>query len=130
MLLWETEFFAVSMITGDIETFRGIFINANTLPDAQKSIRRMRMDFLQLTGNWFKNFEEVIKNDKFYKPIEKKEIDISSMSFDDFCEWLDNALTVDDLMEAKLIVKETCEDPTEYLKIIEIFIKQKNEKDN
>lgn len=130
MLLWETEFFAVSMITGDIETFRGIFINANTLPDAQKSIRRMRMDFLQLTGNWFKNFEEVIKNDKFYKPIEKEEIDISSMSFDDFCEWLDNALTVDDLMEAKLIVKETCEDPTEYLKIIEIFIKQKNEKDN
>jgi len=51
------------------------------------------------------------------------------MSFDDFCDWLDNSLTVDDLLQARDIVKETVKTPQEHFKIIDNYIKKyKNDK--
>jgi hypothetical protein len=58
------------------------------------------------------------------------DLNIQGMSFDDFCDWIDNALTVDDLLAAKEIVKETVGNPIEYLKIIDTYIKKKNEENN
>jgi hypothetical protein len=130
MVLWETEFFAISVVTGEIERYRGVFINAMSLTEAYRAVRKMNMNFLQLTGDWFNNFEEVIKNDNFYNPIMNDDLNIQGMSFDDFCDWIDNALTVDDLLAAKEIVKETVGNPIEYLKIIDTYIKKKNEENN
>jgi hypothetical protein len=50
------------------------------------------------------------------------------MSFDDFCDWLDNALTVEDLEEAKEMVKESGA-PKDYLKIIDKYIKDKSDEE-
>lgn len=125
-LLWETRFFALSQVSGEIVGYRGIFIQANTLPDAMKAIRNMNAPYLFLTGVWFKDFESVIMNDNFHDPIDKGTLDIESMSFDEFCDWLDNSLTVGDLIKAKKIVKDTVKTPEEHFKIIDTYIKRRN----
>ena len=123
-LLWETRFFALSQISGNLEGYRGIFIEALTITDAMKSVRKMNAPYLYLTGDWYRDFESIAQNDSFHKPIKEKTLNVEKMSFDDFCDWLDNSLTLDDLLQARNIVKETVKTPQEHFKIIDNYIKK------
>ena len=129
-VLWQTEFFAVNVTTGLVDKFRGIFITAASLADAYVALRKMNMPFLQLSGQWFRDFEVVLMNDKFKKPINDATLDIEKMSFDEFCDWLDNAINPDALAEAREIVLKTVKTPEEHLKIINTYIKRMYEENN
>lgn len=127
MVLWETEFFALSVITGEVESFRGVYIKADTIVNAMLTVRNMELDYLQLTGNWFTDIEAVGMNEEFYKKLTSPKNIVENMSFDEFADWLDLALGKDDLIAAKReFEKEGGLD--EHIKIINIYIEKYDEK--
>jgi hypothetical protein len=129
ILLWETEFFAVSTITGETNSYRGIFIQADTINNAIKHIRGMGMDYLQVTGTSFNSFEEILATDIFYNKLTNPKNIVKDMSYDEFMDWLELAVTKDDLLAAKRAFEKEggLED---HIKIIDLHIKLKYGKDN
>jgi len=128
MILWKTEFFALSVITGEIETFDGAYIKADTITDAMVTMRAMGLDYLQLTGEWFKDSESVDMNNEFYKKLISPDTIIKDMSFDEFTDWLDLALEKEDLIAAREEF-EKVEGLEDYVTIINIYIKKYDKKD-
>lgn len=120
MVLWETEFYAISMVTGKMERFRGMFIQAHTLQAAIEHARAIKLDYLQFTGTWYKDFDHVRMDEEFYNRLPN----IREMSYDDFVDWLDLALTKDDLMAVREEVLKIPE-LSEHLKVIDLQIKLK-----
>lgn len=145
MVLWETEFFAISVVTGEVECFAGIYIEAETMQQATSVMRRMGLDYLQLTGAWFLNAQEIKKEmekegldvtmlgegnadrdpyelDKIYEGIIRPSNLVKNMSYDNFHDWLDLSDCREDLMST-LIAFKTEGGLEDYVKIIEIYIK-------
>jgi hypothetical protein len=126
LLLWETEFYAVSVITGEVEGFTGAYIQAYDIQGAMRSIRNLNLDYLQLTGTFFDS-EEAIREDKG-ESTEPEEVE-TRMSYDEFSDWLDLASTREGLVEALARFRDT-EGMSDYVKIIEGYIKNYDKKDN
>jgi hypothetical protein len=131
LLLWETEFFAVSVLTGDIKSYRGIFIQSDSISNALKQIRGLGFDYLQLTGNHYNSFEEVLMTDDFYEKLTNPKNIVEGMSFDEFMDWLELGASENDLLSAKKAFEKE-EGMEEYIKIIDMQIKLKygDKKDN
>lgn len=93
---WETEFFAVSVLTGDVENYNGIFITAPTIQEAIKVIRESGFSYLQVTGTYFETLQSAmvyVNNIKDEKNISKKDSMLKkfeTMSFEEICRMLDN----------------------------------------
>lgn len=125
--LWETEFFAVSVMDGKIKSYRGIFIQADTLPNAVVAIRNMKLDYLQLTGEKYLNFEQVIMDDKFHDKLGNISELVKDMDFDEFSDWLELALTKEDLLKARRTLEKEV-GLEKHIKIIDAYIKRYEEK--
>jgi hypothetical protein len=123
-LLWETQFFAISAMTGEIETYRGMFIQSETLQNATKGMRALGLDYLQLTGVSYNSYDEIDKEETLYKALIDPHNIVKGMTFDDFMEWLEIATTEDDLLAAKEAFIEA-KGLDEYVKVIDIHIKLK-----
>ena len=120
LLLWETEFYALSVLTGELESFRGTYIEAYDLQSAIKAVRKRGMDYLQLTGTFFDDVDDILRDESFYEGLEKEpEL---GMSFDDFTDWLDQASGREALTEALEKYKELA-GMGDYVKIIEAYLK-------
>ena len=132
-LLWETEFYAISVITGDLTIYRGTFIEAPTIQEAIRNARSRKFDYLQFTGEYFKNYESVLIKDLFHKRLEDP-LQMMDMGYDEFMDWLDLANDLRDLE----IARDTFErypELDDYRKVIELQIKirdndSKKENDN
>jgi hypothetical protein len=126
MLLWETEFYALSVVTGELESFRGVYIQARHFAEALKIMRKDKLDYLQLTGKWFADAEAVMSDRDFYEKLTDPQNIVKGMSYDEFMEWLDLALCRKDLTSALERFKNT-EGMEDYVKILEIYIKNYDE---
>lgn len=120
---YETEFFALCVITGEIKPFIGTYVAAPDLSNALKFIRESGFDYLQLTGNYYKSYDEMISHTKFYQKLSDPKGLVKAMNYDDFNDWLDLALSIDDLNAAKIEFKKV--ELFEYVKIIDAYIKNK-----
>lgn len=125
MVLWETEFYAISVVTGTVERFRGMFVQAHSLQEAFLAAREMKLDYLQFTGEWFRDFDHVRMDETFYKQLLQDQV--LKMDFDEFLDWLDLASTKKDLIVAREHFSDL-DDFTEHVKIIDMKIKQYEEK--
>lgn len=128
LLLWETEFYALSVVTGEVERFSGTYVEAYTLQDALKSIRKLNLNYLQLTGTWFDTAQDILTDEAFYEKLTDPANIVKGMSYDDFQDWLDLALTRDDLVAALERFKKE-KGLMDYVKVIEAYIKNYDEKD-
>ena len=128
LLLWETEFYALSVVTGEVERFSGTYVEAYTLQEALKSIRKLNLNYLQLTGTWFDTAQDILTDEAFYEKLTDPAKVVKGMSYDDFQDWLDLALTRDDLVAALDRFKKE-KGLTDYVKVIEAYIKNYDEKD-
>lgn len=117
-VLWETEFFAISMLSGQLEKYRGLYIKAKEFTEAMKWMRAFNLTHLQLTGRYFNNFDEVVRSNMSKEgEMDIYKMDISKMAFDDFMDMLDNAETIEDLIDIKeMVVRD--EAPEAYINII------------
>lgn len=127
-MLWETEFYALSLLNGELESNRGMFIDAESLQEALKVIRGMNLDYLQLTGKFFTDSKSILDDDAFYEKLEEPKKTVKGMSYDDFNDWLEKAQTREDLEEA-LAKFRTEKGMSEYVRIIEAYIKNYDEKE-
>jgi hypothetical protein len=132
LLLWETEFYALSVVTGKLELFSGTYVEAQDIQDALKAIRKMGLNYLQLTGVWFDNVEDVLAEDDFQDKLEEPAEVSKGMSFDDFSDWLEKSSSREGLVEAlkRFRAEEGMED---YVKIIKAYIRKfdrNNKKDD
>jgi hypothetical protein len=120
MLIWETEFTALSVVSGELTIYRGPFVKADTMQEAVKHARVEGMDYLVVTGKWYEDIEEVRKEDEFYEKLDEAK----GMDYDDFCDWLD---LVTDKEQLEKIREEFSQEGglKEYLKIIDTQIKHK-----
>ena len=128
LLLWETEFYALSVVTGEVERFSGTYVEAYTLQEALKSIRKLNLNYLQLTGTWFDTAQDILTDEAFYEKLTDPANIVKGMSYDDFQDWLDLALTRDDLVAALERFKKE-KGLMDYVKVIEAYIKNYDEKD-
>jgi len=149
-LFWETEFFAVSNITGKIERFEGIYVEGTSQSDALINARELGLDYLQITGNKFSKEELESITDPFMEDLseepkaildeetDKEKVkgmesfqDFSSvldlMGFDDFASWIEN-MDKQELIKLKHILS-LGEKNEEQIKIINVYIKKYEEKD-
>jgi len=122
MRLWETEFYALSVLNGDLESFRGIFIEAPNIQEALRIVRRMKLDYLQLTGVWYKDFKAIRMEEEFEEVINEGFEAVKSMSYDEVMDWLDKASDREDL-ERLLIDFGNEKGMEEHKKIIEQYLK-------
>lgn len=123
MVLWETEFYAISQITGEMQRYRGMFIQANSLQQAMKNARKMKLDYLQMTGDWYPDMEHVQMDKEFYAKLIDP-IKMAAMEYDEFNDWLDKAISKEDLLAARSEMEKV---PTleEHIKILDLHIKIK-----
>lgn len=124
MKVWETEFYAVSVVTGDLERFQGMYISGETYQEAVKNLRLMKLDYVQLTGTSFLSIQHAIMDEKFYQKLSDPRNIVKDMTYDDFSDWLDLALSKEDLLEAREAFVEAG-DLEEYIKVIDAHIKVK-----
>lgn len=124
MKVWETEFYAVSVITGDLERFQGMYISGDTYQEAVKNIRLLKLDYVQLTGTSFASIQHAIMDEKFYQKLSDPKNIVKGMTYDDFSNWLDLALSKEDLLEARTAFEEVG-GLEEYIKVIDAHIKVK-----
>lgn len=123
-VLWETEFYAISVVTGKMERFRGMFISADNMQLATQAARIMKLDYLQLTGEWYESYEHVTMDDEFYKKLTDPHNIVKDMTFDEFMDWLELAIGIEDLEAAREeFIKAG--DLEEYVKVINTHIKIK-----
>ena len=127
MILWETEFFAVSVLSGEIESYRGVFIQAPSIQEAFKIARVTKLDYLQFTGKSFPDMEAVMRDEEFYDKLDSLKEEIKSMDFDAFYDWLDLANSLEDLINAKNEF-EGVAGMEEHVKIIEMYINKYGKK--
>lgn len=121
MVLWETEFYALSVLTGNVECFRGAYIQANGFQEALKIMRRDRLDYLQLTGKWFADADAIESDQAFTDKLADPEGDILGMSYDDFMDWLDLAVSKEDLIKA-LDTFRGRKGFNDYVKILTVYL--------
>ena len=102
--MFETEFYALSIMTGDIQKYLGDYIIAPSIDKAVQILRDAENDYLQVNGKW-KYIEEADDADFNYEvSIEKVEeiIDeelenaskaisfIKDLEYDDFIDYLES----------------------------------------
>ena len=103
-LLWETEFFAISIITGRVRVYNGMLIQAESFVSAYEKLRDLKQDFLQLNGVWYKDpdIQEAKRESKEMrrkvakendKPIKSIKVINEDFSYDEFMDWLDGFST-------------------------------------
>jgi len=126
-VLWETTFFGVSQVTGLLQQFTGMYVQASTLPEATYAARVAKLDYLQFTGRFFNSFEETLMNEEFYEKLTDPRNIIKDMNIDDFYDWLDLAVEKQDLLKAREEFSKHNE-LSEHIKIIDGYIKNKYEK--
>lgn len=121
MMLWETEIFALDMITGNLDRFRGTFIEANTLQEAIQKARKNGLTYLQFTGNFYRDAQHVMMEEEYYQKLVDPRNLTKDMDFDAFSDWLDLAETKEDLLAAR---QEFMKYPelSEHLKVIDARI--------
>lgn len=126
MVLWETEFYALSILTGNLESFRGLFIEAETLQQALKVLRDKKLDYLQLTGEHFASLQAILDADNFYEKLSSPRDAIKGMSYDEFYAWLDLAPDKETLVETLDTFKGE-RGMEHYVKVLEIYIRDYEE---
>ena len=126
MKLWETRFFALSQVTGEIENFRGVFIKARDITEATRAVREMQMDYLQLSGRWYKTLEDIKKEEMFLGKLNSKEVKFSKMTFDEVYDWLKGAISLEDLKEARERLLEE-EGTKDYIPLVDKLIREYEE---
>lgn len=119
ILLWETKFFAISAVTGEFDLFKGMFIEATNLQEAFKVARDLKLDYLQFTGRWFRDWDAVHMEEEFYKIVRSPREGTIGMDYDEFNNWLDLAHNEYDLNKA--IESFTNEGLHEYVQLIEAY---------
>lgn len=129
MVLWETEFYALSFLDGEMKSFRGMFIEAETYQNALKVLRKMDLDYLQLTGDFFDDFDSIKNHDEFYEKLTSPKNIVKDMDYDAFMNWLELAECKKDLEDAleRFKGEEGMED---YVNVIKIFIRDYEKKSN
>lgn len=129
MRYWETYFYAVSRLTGEVTAYPGMHLMAPTYEDALQFLKSRNLDYINLTGGYFDSLEQLMTNEKFYKKLTNPHNIVKDMTYDDFIDWLDLAETEEDLIYAKEAFKEE-KGLEEYVKIIESQIKHRYGKKN
>jgi len=129
LLLWETEFFALSVVSGVIESYTGVLIEATTLQEAMKISRDAGMDYLQFTGGAYESQQDYKVDKEFYQKLTNPHNIVGDMDYDQFCDWLDLATCVEDLQAARREF-EKAKGLEEYIKVIDAQIKLKYDKEN
>lgn len=124
MKYWETYFYAVSRETGEVKSYPGMHLMAESYEAALQFLKLRNLDYINLTGNYFETLEQLMTNEKFYKGLSDPRNIIKDMTYDDFIDWLDLAETEEDLLYAKDAFKAE-EGLEEYVKIIESQIKHR-----
>lgn len=126
-VLRETTFFGISQVTGLLQPFEGMYVQASTLPEAIHAARAAKLDYLQFTGRFFNSFEETLMNEGFYEKLTDPRNIVKNMNIDDFYEWLDLAVEKQDLLKAREEFSKHNE-LSEHVKVIDGHIKNKYEK--
>lgn len=124
MRVWETEFYAVSYLTGELTRFTGMYITGSTYQIAVRNLRDLQLDYLQLTGVTFPSLEHAIMDEKFYSRLSDPKNIVKGMDYDDFNDWLSLAVDKKDLLSARDAFVEAG-GLEEYIKAIDAFIKVK-----
>lgn len=130
MVLWETKFWALSQTTGRLEERYGMFVKAEDLIKATAYLRSNKdFDYLQLTGHYYESLESFERIKEFEEKLEEVETPLSSMTFDDFYDWLKKAPTIEDLLLVRdRVIQEGGMD--EYIPLIDKLIKEYGEKES
>ena len=124
MKYWETYFYAVSRITGEVTAYPGMHLMAPTYEDAMKFLKDKHLDYINLTGGYYESLEEMQIDEKFYKKLTNPKNIVKDMSYDDFVDWLDLADDKEDLLAARDAFERE-EGMEEYVKIINSQIRHR-----
>ena len=117
---WETEFFAISAVTGELKKYDGLWIRSENAQRALQFLRINGYEYLQITGKSLDE-REFLSLQNFKGKLDDIE-DFLEMDYDEFTDWLGEAVSKEDILEAREMFLEF-EDLDHFVKVIDVYLK-------
>lgn len=129
MKYWKTHFFAISAVTGEIEKFEGMVVEAENIAQATTLIRESEASYLQLTGEVANKSQIIdVDIDEIFTEEDYRVIPIvEGLNFDEFYDWICLFKTEEGLRSLITLLASYPNKFKEKIKVIENRIKNQFE---
>lgn len=127
MPVWTTEFFAVNIVTGGVDKYKGTYIEAPDLATAVAGARAMGWDYLQFTGESYRDLDHAQMTAEFYDRLTRDAI--IEMNYNEFMDWLELIETEDELLTTRKYLSRF-DEFEEHIKVINVKLKEYAKENN